>query len=47
LVFFRFFRTGNYRKRDVILLGVAFSAVFLLRANMVAVWVACMPLVLL
>ena len=47
LVFFRFFRTGNYRKRDIILLGIAFSAVFLLRANMIAIWVACMPLVLL
>lgn len=47
LVFFRFFRTGAYRKRDIFLLGIAFSAVFLLRANMIAVWVACMPLVLL
>ena len=28
-------------------MGVAFSAVFLLRANMIAIWVACMPLVLL
>ena len=47
LVFFRFFRTGAYQKRDIFLLGIAFSAVFLLRANMIAVWVACMPLVLL
>lgn len=46
LVFYRFFRTGTYRKRDIILLGIAFSAVFLLRANMIAVWAACMPLVL-
>ena len=46
LIFYRFFRTGTYRKRDIILLGIAFSAVFLLRANMIAVWVASMPLVL-
>ena len=46
LIFYRFFRTGTYRKRDIILLGIAFSAVFLLRANMIAVWAACMPLVL-
>ena len=46
LVFYRFFRTGTYRKRDIILLGIAFSAAFLLRANMIAVWAACMPLVL-
>jgi len=46
LIFFRFFRTGSYRKRDIFLLGIAFSAVFLLRVNMIAVWAACMPLVL-
>ena len=47
LVFFRFFQSGNYGKRDIVLLGIAFSAVFLLRPNMIAVWVACMPMVLL
>ena len=46
LVFFLFFRTGKYHKWDIFFLGVTFSAVFLLRANMIAVWVACMPLVL-
>ena len=46
MVFFRFFQTGKYSKWYIFLLGVAFSAVFLLRANMIAVWVACMPLVL-
>ena len=46
LVFFRFFRSGTYRKRGIIILGIAFSAVFLLRANMIAVWAACMPVVL-
>lgn len=46
LVFYHFFRSGIYRKEEIILLGIAFSAVFLLRANMIAVWAACMPLVL-
>ena len=37
MVFFRFFQTGKYSKWYIFLLGVAFSAVFLLRANMIAV----------
>ena len=45
-IFFRFFRTGEYRLRDIFALGFGFSAVFLLRANMVAVWAAFLPVVL-
>ena len=46
LVFFRFFRSGTYRPGDIFLLGLAFAVVFLLRANMVAVWAALLPPVL-
>ncbi|MBR3165250.1 MAG: hypothetical protein IKF16_03670 [Lachnospiraceae bacterium] len=46
LVFFRFFQSGCYRLRDIFLLGFSFSIVFLLRANMVAVWAALLPPVL-
>ena len=46
LVFFRFFQSGCYRLRDIFLLGFSFAIVFLLRANMVAVWAALLPPVL-
>ena len=46
LVFFRFFQTGSYRLRVFFLIGFSFAVVFLLRANMIAVWVAYLPLVL-
>lgn len=45
LVFFRFFREKSYRKRDIVLLGIAFAAVFCLRANMVTAWLVMMPMV--
>ncbi len=44
-VFFPFFRTGKYRKRDIVLLGACFSAVFLLRANMISIWLVFIPAV--
>ncbi len=40
LVFFRFFRSGTYCPGGVFLLGFGFAVAFLLRANMIAVWVA-------
>ena len=46
LVFFRFFQTGSYRLRDIFMVGFSFAVVFLLRANMIAVWAAYLPLVL-
>ena len=46
LVFFRFFQTGSYRLRDIFMVGFSFAVVFLLRANMIAVWTAYLPLVL-
>ena len=46
LVFFHFFKTGCYRLREIFLLGFSFAVVFLLRANMIAVWAAFLPPVL-
>jgi len=46
LVFFRFFRSGTYRPGDIFMLGFSFAVVFLLRANMIAVWAALLPPVL-
>lgn len=45
-IFFSFFQTKTYRGYQIVLLGVSFMAVFLLRANMIAAWVSMMPLVL-
>ncbi len=44
--FFLFFKTGSYRQSEIILLGVGFAVVFLLRANMIAIWAVLMPIVL-
>ena len=46
-VMFRFFRDRRYHTGDIILLGVGFMVVLLLRANMVAVWGTLIPVVLL
>ena len=46
LIFFLFFQTGAYRLHNIFLLGFSFAFVFLLRANMVAVWAAFLPVVL-
>ena len=45
-VCFRFFRTDRYQSFDVALLGISFAVVLLLRANMIAVWAALMPIIL-
>ncbi len=46
LVFFRFFKTGVFRRREIFFLGAACMVVFLLRANLIALWIACVPCVL-
>lgn len=46
VIFTVFFQTGQYRRREIFLLGFGFSVVFLLRANMISVWAAWMPIVL-
>ncbi len=46
VVFLSFFQKKKYRKTDVLLLGIGFAAVFLLRANMIAAWISFLPAVL-
>ena len=43
LILFQFLETKAYRLRDLVLLGFSFAVVFLLRANMIAVWAALLP----
>lgn len=45
-IFFRYFLTKTYRKRDLVLLGISAAVVLLLRANMIGVWAALIPAVL-
>ena len=45
-VLLRFLKTDEVRPGQIVLLGAAFLAVLMLRPNMVAVWAALMPVVL-
>ena len=45
-VFFRFFGKNDIRQGQIILLGISFAVVLMLRANMIACWAALMPIVL-
>ena len=45
-IFLKYFISKNYKKRDIILLGISFSLILLLRANMIGVWVIFIPAVL-
>ena len=45
-VFFSFFQKKTYHRHQIVLLGISFMVVFLLRANMIAVWASMMPVVL-
>ena len=45
-IFLKYFISKTYKKRDIILLGISFSIILLLRANMIGVWVAFIPAVL-
>ena len=45
-IFFSFFRTGNYTARQLFLLGFSCMVVLLQQANLVTVWVAFVPLVI-
>ena len=44
-IFFSFFRTGNYTVRQLFLLGFSCMVVLLQQVNLVTVWVAFVPLV--
>ncbi|MGN0143270.1 MAG: hypothetical protein ACI4AD_13675 [Roseburia sp.] len=45
-VFLKYFIDGSYRFYHIILLGVGFAFIVFVRANMIAAWIAFMPLVL-
>lgn len=45
-VFLKYFKNFSYRFYEIVCLGVGFAVVSLLRVNMVTVWIAFMPLVL-
>lgn len=45
-IFLKYFISKNYKKRDIILLGISFSLILLLRANMIGVWATFIPAVL-
>lgn len=45
-IFLKYFMEGSYRFYEIVLLGISFVAVLLLRVNMVAVWAAFLPVVL-
>ena len=46
-IFFRFFLTGKYRWFEIAILGFSCMVVLLLQVNLVTVWVAFVPLVIL
>ena len=45
-VFIFFFQNKTFKERHIVILGISFAAVFLLRANMVAIWIAWIPIVI-
>ena len=45
-IFFSFFITGTYTRKQIIMLGASFAVVLLLRANMIAIWLSFIPIVL-
>ena len=45
-VFLKYFKEFSYKRCDIMWLGVGFATVALLRVNMVTVWIAFMPLIL-
>ena len=45
-IFLKYLGTGSYRFSEIIWLGIGFAVVALLRVNMVTVWAAMMPVVI-
>ena len=45
-IFLKYFKSFEYRFSDIIWLGVGFAVVALLRLNMIAIWIAAMPLII-
>jgi len=46
LIFMKYFKEGSYRFYEIVLLGISFAVTALLRVNMIAVWAAFLPVVL-
>lgn len=46
-VFYQYFVQQTYRRRELVLIGSGFLIVLMLRANMTAVWITFLPIVLL
>jgi len=46
-IFLKYFKTGYYRFYEIVLLGLGFAAVCLLRLNMIAVWMMFLPVTVL
>lgn len=44
-IFLKYFLLDRYTFREIVLLGLSFMAVFLLRENMIAVWLVFMPII--
>ena len=45
-IFTKYLKTGKYRKMEIFFIGVTFMYVLLLRANMVSVWIAYLPVII-
>ena len=45
-IFLKYFKTNSYRFVEIVFLGVGAAVISLLRVNMVTVWIALMPLVI-
>ncbi len=46
IIFCSFFRTGNYTRWQIVVLGLSCMVVFLMQENLITVWIAYIPLVL-
>lgn len=44
-IFLKYFMTQEYRIQEIVLLGISFTISFFLRANMIGVWAAFLPVV--
>jgi len=45
-IFTKYLKTGKYQKMEIFFIGVTFMNVLLLRANMVSVWIAYLPVII-
>lgn len=45
-IFLKYFKTHEYKIKDIFIVGIAFAVVLLLRVNMVVVWAVFLPIIL-